>query len=67
MPPHPKKKRTHAKRGWRWSHFFKAPLALSTCAQCHNPKPTHVVCPTCGYYGGREVIVMTPEESAQGA
>ncbi|MBI4339696.1 MAG: 50S ribosomal protein L32 [Chloroflexi bacterium] len=65
MPPHPKKKRSYGKKGRRWSHSQLDPVAISTCAQCHSPKPPHQVCPTCGYYGGREVISMTPEEPGQ--
>ncbi|HOJ78381.1 MAG TPA: 50S ribosomal protein L32 [Bacillota bacterium] len=33
----------------------KAPQ-ISTCPQCHEPKLPHVVCKSCGYYKGREVI-----------
>ncbi len=67
MPPHPKKKRNSSKKGSMHSHFQRPPVALTTCAQCRSPKPPHTVCPTCGYYAGREVIVMTPEEPAQGS
>jgi large subunit ribosomal protein L32 len=63
MPPLPKKKRTHAKKGTRWSHSQLAAVALSTCPQCHVSKPPHLVCDNCGYYGGREVISV----SARGA
>lgn len=27
-----------------------------TCPQCHEPKLPHHVCPSCGYYNGREVV-----------
>lgn len=64
MPPHPKKKRTSSRKGGIQSHFQKPAIGLVTCTQCRSPKLPHIVCPTCGYYAGREVIVTIPEESA---
>jgi large subunit ribosomal protein L32 len=35
------------------------------CDHCHELKRAHHVCPTCGYYNGREVApveVVTPAE-----
>ncbi|MDD2433524.1 MAG: 50S ribosomal protein L32 [Clostridia bacterium] len=26
------------------------------CSKCHEPKQSHRVCPSCGYYKNREVI-----------
>ena len=26
------------------------------CPQCHSQRRPHRVCPTCGYYDGREVV-----------
>jgi large subunit ribosomal protein L32 len=42
------KKRRFAKR-------WKAPL-LSSCSSCGAAKPSHVACPSCGYYGDRQVL-----------
>jgi large subunit ribosomal protein L32 len=33
-----------------------APLARHACPHCHAPKLPHRVCPSCGYYNGREVV-----------
>jgi len=52
----PKRKRASSHRGGRWSHLSLTLPNLSYCLQCHNLKPTHVVCPTCGSYAGREVM-----------
>ncbi|MDH4140206.1 MAG: 50S ribosomal protein L32, partial [Coriobacteriia bacterium] len=30
--------------------------AKSLCPQCHEVKLPHRVCPSCGYYDGKEVI-----------
>ncbi|MBI4312946.1 MAG: 50S ribosomal protein L32 [Chloroflexi bacterium] len=65
MPPHPKKKRTSARKGWRWSHLQQPAATITECAQCHSPKVPHTVCPTCGYYGGREIISMAAEEPGE--
>lgn len=33
---------------------------LNVCGNCGNARQPHRVCPTCGYYGGEEII--TPRE-----
>ena len=54
--PVPKRKTSRAVRdSRRATHHIEAP-AGSTCSQCHQPKLPHRVCPTCGYYKGKEVI-----------
>ncbi|MBI2855233.1 MAG: 50S ribosomal protein L32 [Chloroflexi bacterium] len=52
----PKKKRTRARIGPRKIGYRLWTPALSPCPQCHNPRRSHRICPTCGYYRGREVI-----------
>lgn len=32
---------------------------LGKCAQCGEPAMPHRVCPSCGYYKGRQVINIT--------
>lgn len=39
----------------RSSHKLENP-SQAICPQCHQPKMPHRVCPSCGYYNGREVI-----------
>jgi large subunit ribosomal protein L32 len=36
--------------------------ALTHCPQCRRLKLTHVVCPFCGYYSGREVVKIELKE-----
>ncbi len=31
---------------------------LQTCPQCGSKVPSHVVCPSCGYYRGRQVLTI---------
>ncbi|MBT3363667.1 MAG: 50S ribosomal protein L32 [Chloroflexi bacterium] len=52
----PKRRRASSHRGARWAHLSLSLPSLSACPQCHNLKPTHVVCPTCGSYAGKEVL-----------
>jgi len=65
MPPLPKRKYAKARRGERRAHLGITPPVLQDCPQCHNPKMPHRVCPTCGYYAGREVIeIESPKKKA---
>ncbi|MBQ1545967.1 MAG: 50S ribosomal protein L32 [Clostridia bacterium] len=59
----PKRKSSHARKNKRRNNVWKlqAP-ALSTCSNCGAYKAPHRVCKACGYYNGREVIVMEDED-----
>ncbi|MFC1594305.1 50S ribosomal protein L32 [Candidatus Omnitrophota bacterium] len=48
-----KKRRTH----WKLSK-----PNLSPCPQCKQPKLSHRVCPSCGYYKGRPVLEIKKKE-----
>ena len=53
----PKKKTSKAKsRSRRASAWRLGPPARSECPQCTQAKLPHVVCPNCGWYGGRQAI-----------
>ncbi|MBX3444371.1 MAG: 50S ribosomal protein L32 [Planctomyces sp.] len=52
----PKRRCSNSKSGKRASHFGVKPMKLQTCSQCGTYKPSHVVCPNCGYYQGRTVV-----------
>jgi len=36
------------------------------CSHCHELKRAHHVCPTCGYYDGREVVPVEVNAPAEG-
>jgi len=58
----PKKRTSSARRDKRRAQH-KAPKArLNSCPRCHSPRLPHRVCPTCGTYAGREVIVADEPE-----
>ncbi len=52
----PKTRSSHARQGERRAHLARTLPRLNDCAQCHQPKVPHAICPNCGYYDGREVI-----------
>jgi large subunit ribosomal protein L32 len=53
----PKRKVSKARRDKRRSNVWKldAPRLIK-CPKCSELKAPHVVCPSCGYYKGREVV-----------
>jgi large subunit ribosomal protein L32 len=53
----PKKKTSKMKsRSRRAANWKLASPARSLCPNCSSAKLPHVVCPTCGWYAGRQVI-----------
>lgn len=61
MTPLPKRKHTSGRRDRRRSHDALKALNGISCSNCGEPRLPHRVCPKCGYYQGKEVIVV--EES----
>jgi large subunit ribosomal protein L32 len=53
----PKKKTSKAKSRSRRASAWRLELpAQSRCPQCRHAKLPHVVCPSCGWYKGRQAI-----------
>ena len=53
----PKKKTSKRKTRQRRASSWKlAAPPRSVCPQCAKAKLPHVVCPNCGWYGGRQAI-----------
>ena len=48
----PKKKTSKSRTKNRRSHHALS-LELTTCSQCKGVKIPHIICPSCGYYGGK--------------
>ncbi len=59
--PNPKRRHSKARRNRRRAHDHLVSHALAECPHCHEAKPPHQACPHCGYYRGREVVLV--EES----
>ena len=62
MTPHPKRKHSKGRRDRRRAHDALEAINLVTCSNCGEVRPPHVVCPSCGFYQGREVISMEKEQ-----
>jgi large subunit ribosomal protein L32 len=60
--PVPKRRTSSAKRDRRRSHDALSSPGLATCANCDARIVPHRVCPSCGHYGGRQVIAVADEE-----
>jgi large subunit ribosomal protein L32 len=52
----PKRRSSNSRTGNRRSHHAKKPKQLQYCPRCSEPTPSHVVCPNCGHYMGREFV-----------
>ncbi|HEY1633805.1 MAG TPA: 50S ribosomal protein L32 [Acidimicrobiales bacterium] len=53
----PKKKTSKAKtRSRRASSWTLGTPPRSVCPHCQRVKRPHLVCPNCGWYGGRQAI-----------
>lgn len=62
----PKQKTAKARKGKRRSHLGLKPPLLDICPQCHGPRLSHHVCPTCGSYAGRDVIEIEGSKKKAG-
>ena len=54
----PKQRISSHRRGNRRRHIHLAPVHLVACNHCGALHRPHHVCPTCGWYNGRQVIVI---------
>lgn len=61
--PLPKRKHSKARRDKRRSANSKLFLAnLSVCPNCKKLRMPHRVCPHCGYYKGKPVVIIKEKE-----
>jgi len=56
MAPLTKRKYAKSRQRERRGHMKIPAPPMVECPQCHNMKLSHHVCPSCGYYHGREVV-----------
>ena len=57
----PKRRQSNSRTGKRRSHHAIKPRQLTYCPKCSTAVPTHVICPNCGHYMGRNVVEMAEE------
>ncbi len=52
----PKRRHSKARRDKRRTHDALSRPGISICDNCGETKLPHRVCPSCGFYRGREVV-----------
>jgi large subunit ribosomal protein L32 len=60
--PLPKRKISYGRRDRRRAHDALKSPELVTCPDCGAPTLPHRVCPSCGYYRGRQVVEIKEKE-----
>ena len=61
----PKRKHSKSRRDKSRTHWKLTVQTLSRCPQCAQPVFPHRICTSCGYYRGRQVIVVAPKTRSQ--
>ena len=61
----PKQRISRHRQGNRRRHIFLTEPDLVECRNCREMKRPHHVCPSCGYYRGRQVIVIEERARAE--
>jgi len=56
MTPLPKRKLSKGRRDRRRAHDALEVKKLVRCSNCGEMRLPHTVCPSCGFYKGREII-----------
>lgn len=54
--PNPKRRHSKTRRDKRRTNDSLTQVQSIACPKCHEPRLPHRICPSCGYYNGREVI-----------
>jgi large subunit ribosomal protein L32 len=55
--PNPKRRHSKARGRKRRTHYKAASPSMSVCSNCGEMKLNHTVCPACGFYDGKSVIL----------
>ncbi|MBM4158672.1 MAG: 50S ribosomal protein L32 [Ignavibacteria bacterium] len=55
--PNPKRRHSKARGRKRRTHYKAAMPSLVACSNCGEMKMTHKVCPACGFYYKKSVII----------
>ena len=58
----PARKTSKAKKAKRRTHYKLSINGMSECPNCGELKRPHNVCPKCGQYDGREVVMQKTAE-----
>ena len=61
----PRSKKSKSARDMRRSHEALKTNAVMECPNCGEIKRPHNVCPSCGFYDGKEVVTQKTDEKAE--
>jgi large subunit ribosomal protein L32 len=61
----PKKKVSPSRRGHRRSHDALKKNTIVECENCGAEKLPHRICPSCGYYNKRQVLLVKKVEDTK--
>lgn len=53
----PRSRSSNSKKNSRSAHSALKPKSFSKCSNCQKIKMPHRICPHCGYYANRAVLV----------
>ncbi|MEE9554766.1 MAG: 50S ribosomal protein L32, partial [candidate division Zixibacteria bacterium] len=54
-----KRRHSKARGAKRRTHWKLSKPNVVECPHCHEPRLTHQICPSCGWYKNREVVAVT--------
>ena len=57
-----KRRHSRARAARGRSQWKVKAVTLVACPQCHAPTVPHRVCPSCGFYAGRQVVQRDSSE-----
>lgn len=63
----PKRRTSKSKQGMRRSHHHLKSKGVQYCPRCNEPVLPHRVCDQCGFYQGRDAIVIKTAAAAEGS
>ena len=65
MPQEPKRRHSKGRKGKRRASIhFTTPKFLE-CPNCKSVTLSHMVCKKCGFYDGKQVLVMQKDKKAE--
>jgi len=60
--PNPKRRHSQQRGRKRRTFYIVKTKNLSKCPQCEKPKLPHRICPHCGYYKGKAMVIIKTKE-----
>ena len=61
----PKRRHSKARQAKRRANWKISCVNLSLCPQCKMSKLPHRICPHCGYYKGKPVLLMEEKDKGK--